>query len=79
MTGHDACKLGADRYICTQTDSASWVDSLHAFYLGANVYASAKHKDAAKIMFGAEYTTARKGGKDYYNGWEFTTALRSNF
>ena len=79
MTGHDACKLGADRYICTQTDSASWVDSLHAFYFGANVYASAKHKDAAKIMFGAEYTTARKDGKDYYNGWEFTTALRSNF
>lgn len=79
MTGHGACKLGADRYICTQTDSASWVDSLHAFYFGANVYASAKHKDAAKIMFGAEYTTARKGGKDYYNGWEFTTALRCNF
>lgn len=79
MTGHDACKLGADRYICTQTTSASWVDSLHAFYFGANVYASAKHKDAAKIMFGAEYTTARKDGKDYYNGWEFTTALRCNF
>ncbi len=79
MTGHDACKLGADRYICTQTSSASWVDSLHAFYFGANVYASAKHKDAAKIMFGAEYTTARKDGKDYYNGWEFTTALRCNF
>ena len=30
-------------------------------------------------MFGAEYTTARKDGKDCYNGWEFTTALRSNF
>lgn len=79
MTGHGACKLGADRYICTQTTSASWVDSLHALYFGANVYASAKHKDAAKIMFGAEYTTARKGGQDYYNGWEFTTALRCNF
>ncbi len=79
MTGKGACKLGADRYICTQTTSPAWVDSLHAFYIGANVYASAKYKDAAKIMFGAEYTTARKDGKDCYNGWEFTTALRSNF
>ena len=79
MTGKGACKLGADRYICNQTTSPSWVDSLHAFYFGVNLYASAKAKDAAKIMFGAEYTTARKDGKDYYNGWEFTTALRCNF
>ena len=79
MTGKGACKLGADRYICTQTTSPSWVDSLHAFYIGTNVYASAKHKDAARIMFGAEYTTARKNGTDCYNGWEFTTALRTNF
>ena len=79
MTGKGACKLGADRYICTQTTSPSWVDSLHAFYFGTNVYASAKYKDAARIMFGAEYTTARKNGQDCYNGWEFTTALRSNF
>lgn len=79
MTGDNACKLAADRYICTQTTADSWVDSLHAFYLGVNLYASAKHKDAAKIMFGAEYTTARKAGSDCYNGWEFTTALRCNF
>ncbi len=79
MTGKGACKLGADRYICNQTTSPSWVDSLHAFYFGVNLYASAKTKDAAKIMFGAEYTTARKDGQDCYNGWEFTTALRTNF
>ncbi len=79
MTGKGACKLGADRYICNQTTSPSWVDSLHAFYFGVNLYASAKAKDAAKIMFGAEYTTARKDGQDCYNGWEFTTALRTNF
>lgn len=79
MTGHDACKLGADRYICTQTSSASWVDSLHAFYFGVNLYASSKYKDAAKLMFGAEYTTARKDGQDCYNGWEYSTAVRFNF
>lgn len=79
MTGDGACKLGADRYICTQTTAASWVDSLHAFYFGVDLYASAKHKDAAKLMFGAEYTTARKDGADCYNGWEFTTAIRFNF
>lgn len=79
MTGDGACKLGADRYICTQTDAASWVDSLHSFYLGVNLYASAKNKDAAKLMFGAEYLTARRGGSDCYNGWEFTTAARWNF
>ena len=74
-----ARQLGEDRYSCTLTPSPAWVDSLHAFDIGANVYASAKYKDAAKIMFGAEYTTARKNGQDCYNGWEFTTALRSNF
>lgn len=79
MTGDGACKLGADRYICTQTTAATWVDSLHAFYFGVDLYASAKNKDAAKLMFGAEYVTSRKGGSDYYNGWEFTTAIRFNF
>ena len=79
MTGDGACKLSADRYICTQTTASSWVDSLHAFYFGVDLYASAKHKDAAKLMFGAEYTTARKDGADCYNGWEFTTAIRFNF
>lgn len=79
MTGDGACKLGGDRYICTQTYADSWVDSLHAFYFGVDLYASAKHKDAAKLMFGAEYTTARKDGSDCYNGWEFSTAIRFNF
>lgn len=79
MTGHGACKLGADRYICTQTTAPSWVDSVHTFYLGVDLYASAKEKNAAKLMFGAEYTTARAKGKDCYNGWEFTTAVRWNF
>ena len=79
MTGDGACKLGADRYICTQCSTPAWVDSLHAFYFGVDLYASAKHKDAAKLMFGAEYTTARKDGADCYNGWEFTTAIRFNF
>ncbi len=79
MTGDNACKLGADRYICTQTTADAWVDSLHAFYFGVDLYASAKHKDAAKLMLGAEYTTARKDGADCYNGWEFTTAIRFNF
>ena len=79
MTGHNSCKLAADRYICTQTTAASWVDSIHTFYVGVDVYASAKDKNAAKLMFGAEYATARKGGSDCYNGWEFTTAFRWNF
>ncbi|MBE6435318.1 MAG: hypothetical protein E7030_03840 [Akkermansiaceae bacterium] len=79
MTGDGACKLSGDRYIYTQTYADAWVDSLHAFYFGVDLYASAKHKDAAKLMFGAEYTTARKDGSDCYNGWEFTTALRFNF
>lgn len=79
MMGKDACKLGGDRYICTQTTAPAWVDSLHTFYVGANLYASAKNKHAAKLMVGAEYTTARKDGETCYNGWEFTTALRWNF
>ena len=79
MTGDGACKLGADRYICTQSTASSWVDSLHAFYFGVNLYASEKAKDAAKLMFGAEYTTARKDGKDCYNGWEYSAAVRCNF
>lgn len=79
MTGDGACKLGGDRYICTQTTAPSWVDSIHTFYFGVDLYASPKNKHAAKLMFGAEYTTARKGGSDCYNGWEFTTAVRMNF
>ena len=79
MTGRGACKLGADRYICTQTTAPSWVDSIHAFYFGVNLYASEKHKDAARLMFGAEYTTARKNDKDCYNGWEYSAAVRCNF
>ena len=79
MTGDGACKLAADRYICTQSTASSWVDSIHAFYFGVNLYASAKYKDAARLMFGAEYATARKDGKDHYNGWEYTTAVRFNF
>ena len=82
MTGRGACKLGADRYITTQVNSVSapsWVDSIHTFYVGVDLYASAKEKNAAKLMLGAEYTTARSGGSDCYNGWEFTTAVRWNF
>lgn len=79
MTGDGACKLGGDRYICTQTTAPAWVDSIHTFYMGVDLYASPKNKHAAKLMFGAEYTTARKGGSDCYNGWEFTTAIRTNF
>ncbi len=79
MTGDSACKLGADRYIGTQCNTPTWVDSLHAFYVGVDLYASAKNPNAAKLMFGAEYTTARDGGSDCYNGWEFSTAARWNF
>ncbi len=79
MTGHGSCKLGADRYICTQTTASSWVDSINSFYFGVNFYANSRVKDAAKLMFGAEYLTARKDGKDCYNGWEFITAIRSAF
>ncbi len=79
MTGDSACKLGADRFVTAQTTADSWVDSLHTFYLGVDLYASAKNPNAAKLMFGAEYMTARNGGSDCYNGWEFTTAARWNF
>ncbi|MCC8022007.1 MAG: hypothetical protein LIO63_08570 [Akkermansia sp.] len=79
MTGDGACKLSADRYICTQTTADSWVDSVHAFYAGVDLYASAKNKNALKFMLGAEYLTARKGGADCYNGWEFSTAMRWSF
>ena len=78
-TGHDSCKLAADRYICTQTVAPSWVDSIHTFYLGADVYFSAKDKNATKLMFGAEFAHARNNGESCYDGWEFTTALRWNF
>ena len=79
MTGHGACRLAADRFITTQTKASSWVDSIHTFYFGADLYASAKDKNALKLMLGAEYTTARSGGSDCYNGWEFTTAVRWSF
>ena len=79
MTGDKACKLGSDRYIGVQTYAPTWADSLHTFYFGVDLYASAINKNAAKIMFGAEYTTARSGGLDCYNGWEYTTAVRWNF
>lgn len=79
MMGDSACKLGGDRYITTQTTAPAWVDSLHTFYFGVDVYASAINKNAAKFMFGAEYTTARDGGRDCYNGWEYTAAIRLNF
>ena len=79
MTGHGACKLGADRYITTQTTADAWVDSIHTFYVGVDLYASPMDKNALKLMLGAEYTTARKGGSDCYNGWEFISAVRWNF
>lgn len=79
MTGDNSCRLGSDRYITRNCDTSGWVDNLNAFYFGANFYASAKHKDAAKLMLGAEYVTARKNGSSCYNGWEFITALRFNF
>lgn len=79
MTGDNACKLGADRYICTNTTAPSWVDSINAFYFGVDFYALPSDKDRLKLMFGAEYTTARKNGADCYNGWEYTSALRWNF
>lgn len=79
MTGRGACKLGGDRYICTQTTAPRWVDSLHSFYVGADLYASAKNSHALKLMLGAEFVTARYGGSDCYNGWEYITALRWNF
>ncbi len=79
MTGRGACKLASDRYICTQSIAPSWVDSINTFYLGADFYASAKDKNALKLMLGAEYTTARCGGSDCYNGWTFSSAVRWSF
>lgn len=79
MMGDGACKLGGDRYICTQTTAPAWVDSMHSLYFGVDLYASAINKNAAKLMFGAEYTTARANGADCYNGWEYTSAVRWNF
>lgn len=79
MTGHDACKLGGDRYITRHASTDTWVDSLHALYMGADFYLSAKNKNAAKVMLGAEYMHARNNGDTSYCGWEFTTALRWNF
>ncbi len=79
MMGDGACRLGADRYICTQTTAPSWVDSLHSFYVGADFYASPHNPHAAKLLLGAEYVTARAGGANVYNGWEFSTAVRFNF
>ncbi len=79
MVGDDACRLAADRYICTQTDAPAWADSLHAFYFGADFYASAHNPHAAKLMLGAEYTTARAQGPHDFNGWVFSSAVRFNF
>ncbi len=79
VTGDASCKLGADRYVCTQTPSPTWVDSIHSFYFGADFYASARDKSAAKLMLGAEYLTSRKDGANSYCGWEFTSAIRCNF
>lgn len=79
MTGDNACKLAADRYICTNTTASSWVDSINAFYFGADFYLAPKDKNMLKLMLGAEYTTARKNGADCYNGWEYTSAVRWNF
>ena len=79
MTGHRACKLGADRYVTTETTAPTWADSAHTFYAGLDLYASSVNKNALKMMMGAEYMTARRGDKDCYNGWEYTTAFRWNF
>ncbi len=79
MLGDGACKLGADRYITSQSTAPAWVDSLHAFYLGADFYASPHNPHAAKLMLGAEYVSARADGANVYNGWEFSTAIRFNF
>lgn len=78
MTGHDAVKLGADRYITRHTDSPKWVDSLHSVYMGVNFFLCPEDKHAAKLMFGAEYLHARKQGRTAYCGTELTAALRWN-
>ncbi len=79
MTGAGACNIGADRFICQQTTTDKYVDSVNAFYLGANFYYSAKNPDAAKLMTGLEYTTAREDGHDCYNGWTLMSAIRFAF
>lgn len=80
IIGNDACKLGSDRYLSSQIAGLdTWADSVHTLYFGANFYASAKNKNALKLMMGAEYTTARQNGADCYNGWIYSTALRWSF
>ncbi len=79
MRGDDACRFIGDGTAYSQVDTGFYVDSLHAFYLGTNYYISARNKDAAKVMFGAEYTTARQDGSDCYNGWTYTMAFRTCF
>lgn len=79
MTGKGACFLGADRYICTQTTSDSWVDSMHSFYLGANFSYSEMNPNAAKLMMGMEYTMARRKGEAVYRGWTYSSAIRFFF
>lgn len=79
LFGDDGCKLGADRYITTNTTAPTWVDSINAFYFGADFYLTPKDKNMLKLMLGAEYLTARKNGSDCYNGWEYSAAFRWNF
>ncbi len=42
-------------------------------------YKDNNHPDAAKLMLGAEFITARRDGADCYNGWTYTCALLCNF
>lgn len=79
MTGHGACKLGADRYVTRHAEAPKWADSIHSLYAGVNFFLSAQDKHAAKLMFGAEYLHARAEGDTAYCGWEFTSALRWRF
>lgn len=79
MMGRGACNIGADRFICQQTTTDKYVDSVNAFYIGANYYYSEKNPNAAKLMTGLEYTTAREGGSDCYNGWTLMSAIRFAF
>ncbi len=79
MAGDDGVKLGSDRFIASQTTADTWVDSVHAFYMGANFYYSAKNPNAAKFMLGAEYTAARNDGQSAYTGWTIMSAVRFFF
>jgi len=79
MTGKGACFLGGDCCICTQTISDSWVDSIHSFYFGANFFYSDINPNAAKLMMAMEYTMARREGKDVYQGWTYSSAIRFCF